>query len=185
MSLRTAKACVPWAKRCIVVHHKRHPADMGVPDIRTFLTPLAVEGQVAASTQHVALQALLFLYRHVLTQPFPALKASEHAKKSRRVPGVVARQDVTKVLAHLSGTPQLMASLLSGVGLRLMECVRLHVKDVDFASHHLTVREAQDAQDRVLLLLQSFEEALQQQRARTTLVHEEDLAAGSGARVRQ
>jgi len=113
--------------------HKRHPADLGTPEIRTFLTHLAVQGQGAASTHNVALQALVFLYRHVLTQPFPALEDLEHAKKSRRVPIVFARQEVTTVLAQFIGIPHLMASLLYGAGLRPMACVRRRVKDVDFA----------------------------------------------------
>ena len=171
---------MPWAKRFILFHHKPHPADMGAPDIRAFLTSLAVEGQRAASTHNVALQALVFLYRHVPKQPFPALEEIEHAKKSRRMPVVFARQEVTKVLTQLAGTPYLMASLLYGSGLRLMECVRLRVKDVDFAYHQLTVREAKGAQDRVTMLPQSLEEALQRQLTRTKLVHEEDLAAGYG-----
>jgi Phage integrase, N-terminal SAM-like domain len=124
MSIRTEKAYVQWAKRFILFHHKRHPADMGAPEIRAFLIYLAVEGQIAASTQNVALQALVFLYRHVLKQPFPELEDLEHAKKSRRVPVVFARQEVTKVLAQLTGPSHLMASLLYGSGLRLMECVR-------------------------------------------------------------
>ena len=113
-------------------------------------------GQSAASTHHGALPALVFLSRHVLTQPFPALADLEHAKKSQRVPVVFARQDVPKVLAHLTGIPPLMASLLSGSGLRLMACVRLRVKDVDCAYHHLTVRDPQGAHDRVTRLLQSL-----------------------------
>src|SRR5712691_5725789 len=117
LSISTEKAYVQWAKRFILFHHKRHPADMGAPEIRAFLISLAVEGQIAASTQNVALQALVFLYRHVLKQPFPELEDLEHAKKSRRVPVVFARQEVPKVLAHLTGTPHLMASLLYGSGL--------------------------------------------------------------------
>src|SRR2546429_2446947 len=180
MSIRTEKAYVQWAKRFILFHHKRHPADMGAPEIRAFLIHLAVEGQVAASTQNVALQALIFLYRHVLKQPFPELEEIEHARKSRRVPVVFARQEVTKVLAQLAGTSHLMASLLYGSGLRLMECVRLRVKDIDFAYHQLIVRDGKGAQDRVTMLPQSLEEALQRQLARTKLFHEEDLAAGYG-----
>jgi integron integrase len=153
---------------------------MGTLEIRTFLTHLAVEGQVAAATQHVALQALLFLYRHVLKQPFPALGEIEQARQSRRVPVVFARQEVTKVLAQRVGIPPLMASLLSGAGLRLMECVRRRVKAVNFASHQLTVRDGKGAQDRVTMLPQSVEETLQRQLARTKLCHEEDLATGSG-----
>jgi integron integrase len=180
LSIRTEKAYVHWAKRLILFHHKRHPADRGAPEIRAFLIHLAVEGQLAASTHNVALQALVFLYRHVLKQPFPELAALEQAKKSRRVPVVFARQEVTKVLAHLTGTPHLMASLLYGSGLRLMECVRLCVKDVDFAYHQLRVRDAKGAHDRVTILPQSLEETLQRQLARTKLIHAEDLAAGSG-----
>ena len=112
LSIRTEKAYVHWAKRFILFHHKRHPADMGAPEIRAFLIQLAVQGQVAASTQNVALQALRFLYRDVLKQPFPALGDLAHARKSRRVPVVLARQDVPKVLAQLVGIPHLMASLL-------------------------------------------------------------------------
>jgi integron integrase len=153
---------------------------MGAPEIRAFLIHLAVEGEIAASTQNVALQALVFLYRHVLKQPFPELENLEHAKKLRRIPVVLARQEVTKVLAHLTGTPHLMASLLYGSGLRLMECVRLRVKDIDFAYHQLIVRDAKGAQDRVTMLPQSLEETLQRQLARTKLVHAEDLAAGYG-----
>ena len=98
---------------------------------------------------------MIFLYRHVLKQPFPELEEIEHARKSRRVPVVFARQEVTKVLAQLAGTSHLMASLLYGSGLRLMECVRLRVKDVDFAYHQLIVRDAKGAQDRVTMLPQS------------------------------
>jgi site-specific recombinase XerD len=155
LRIRTEKAYVQWAKRCILFHHKHHPADMGAPEIRAFLIHLAVEGQIAASTHHVALQALVFLSRHVLKQPFPELEDLEHAKQSQRVPVVFARQEVTRVLAHLTGTPHLMASLLSGSGLRLMACVRLRVKDVAFASRQLIVRDAKGAHDRVTMLPQS------------------------------
>ena len=113
MSIRTEKAYVQWAKRFILFHHKRHPADMGAPEIRAFLTYLAVEGQIAASTQNVALQALVFLYRHVLKQPFPELADLEHVKKSRRVPVVFARQEVTKVLAHLTTQYDRLGQLLA------------------------------------------------------------------------
>ena len=180
LSIRTEKAYVQWAKRFILFHHKRHPADMGAPEIRAFLIHLAVEGQVVASTQNVALQALLFLYCDVLKQPFPELGDIEHARKSRRVPVVFARQEVTRVLAQLVGTPHLMASLLYGSGLRLMECVRLRVKDIDFAYHQVIVRDGKGAQDRVTILPQSLEEALQRQLAKAKLLHAEDLAAGYG-----
>jgi site-specific recombinase XerD len=136
MCIRTEKAYVQWAKRFILFHHKCQPADMGALAIHAFLTHLAVEGQGAASTQNVALVALLFLYRHVLKQPFPELGELEHARKSRRVPVVFARQEVTN-LAQLVGTSHLIASHLYRAGLRLMECVRLCIKGVDFTYHQL------------------------------------------------
>src|ERR687886_1401369 len=110
---------------------------------------------LSSSMQNVALQALVFLYRHVLKQPFPELEDLEHAKKSRRVPVVFARQEVTKVLTHLTGTPHLMASLLYGSGLRLMECVRLRVKDIDFSYHQITVRNGKGEKDRRTMLPQA------------------------------
>src|SRR5262245_62718627 len=110
LSIRTEKAYVQWAKRFILFHDQRHPADMGAPEIRAFLISLAVEGEIAASTQNVALQALVFLYRHVLKQPFPALEEIEHAKKSGRVPVVLARHAGPKVLAHPTGTRHSVAS---------------------------------------------------------------------------
>src|SRR5713101_6950225 len=180
LSISTEKAYVQWAKRFILFHHKRHPADMGAPEIRAFLISLAVEGQIAASTQNVALQALVFLYRHVLKQPFPELEDLEHAKKSQRVPVVFARQEVTKILAHLTGTPHLMASLLYGSGLRLMECMRLRVKDLDFAYHQITVHEAKGAKGRLTMLPQSLEKALQHHLAKVRLVHAADLLEGCG-----
>ena len=137
------------------------PGGHGRPEICAFRTHLAVEGQVAAPTQHVALQALLFLCRDVLTQPCPASGNIEQARKSRQVPVVFARQDVTRGLIHLVGIPHLIASLLYGSGLRRMECVRLRVKDIDFACHQLIVRDAKGAQDRVTMLPQSLEEAMQ------------------------
>ena len=167
-----------WVKRFILFHHKRHPAAMGAVEIRAFLTHLAVERQVAASTQNVALHALLFLYRDVLKQPFPALGELERARRPRRVPVVFTQDEATRVLAHLAGTPRLMACLLYGAGLRLMEYVRLRVKDIDFAYHQITVRDGKGAHDRVTMLPQSLEEALQRQLAKTKLLHEEDLATG-------
>jgi len=180
MSLRTEEAYVAWAKRFILFHHKRHPKDMGAPEIRAFLTHLAVHGKVAASTQNGALNALLFLYRHVLKQPFPELGEIERAKRPHRVPTVFTPTEVQAVLAQLSGTPHLMATLLYGAGLRLMECVRLRVKDLDFAYHQITVREGKGAQDRVTMLPRALEAPLQRHLAKVKLLHEEELLEGYG-----
>jgi len=179
-SLRTEEAYIAWIKRFILFHDKRHPRDLGAPEIRAFLTHLAVHEQVEASTQNGALYALLFLYRHVLQHPLADLQDIERAKRPRRVPTVLARAEAHAVLTQLSGVPRLMASLLYGAGLRLMECVRLRVKDVDFASHHITVPDEQGGQDRVTLLPQSVEAALQRHLARVKLLHEEDLLEGCG-----
>jgi len=180
MSIRTEEAYLSWAKRFILFHDKRHPQDMGAPEIRAFLTHLAVHDKVAASTQNGALHALLFLYRHVLKQPFPALADLERAKRPRRVPTVLTREEATAVLAQLTGVNRLMASVLYGAGLRLMECVRLRVQDLDCGSHHMTVRDGKGAQDRVTMLPHALAEPLQRQLARVKLLHEEDLSEGYG-----
>ncbi len=148
MSIRTEEAYVLWVRRFILFHHKRHPKDMGAQEIRAFLAHLAVHDHVAASTQNVALNALVFLYRAVLKQDFPELGKIERAKRPRHVPVVFTREEVSCVLAHLNGMPHLMASLLYGAGLRLMECVRLRVKDVDVASHQITGQDGKGAHAR-------------------------------------
>ena len=145
LSYRTEKAYLSWVKRFILFHDKRHPKDMGAPEIRAFLSSLATHDNVAASTQNNALNALLFLYRSVLRQPFPDLEDLERAKRPRRLPTVLTPAEVQAVLAQLSGTPALMARLLYGSGLRLMECVRLRVKDVDFAYQQIILRDAKGA----------------------------------------
>jgi site-specific recombinase XerD len=149
MSYRTEEAYVQWMKRFIVFHHKRHPSTMGAAEIRAFLTHLAVDSKVAASTQNVALQALLFLYRQVLKQPLAEVDDFERAKAPGRIPVVLTQEEVAQVLGQLHGTPRLMASLLYGAGLRLMECVRLRVKDLDFPYAQITVHDGKGAQDRV------------------------------------
>jgi len=180
MSFRTEEAYLHWIKRFILFHDKRHPKDISAQEIRDFLTHLAVHDHVAASTQNGALNAVLFLYRHVLKLPLPALQDIERAKRPRRVPTVFAREEVQAVLAQLSGMPRLMANLLYGAGLRLMECVRLRVKDVDFAYHQITVRDGKGAQDRVTMLPQSVEAALQRHLTKVKVLHEEDLLEGYG-----
>jgi integron integrase len=180
MSLRTEEAYVTWVKRFILFHHKRHPADMGAPEIRAFLTHLAVHGKVAASAQNGALSALLFLYKHVLKQPFPELGEIERAKRPQRMPTVFTQEEVKAVLAQLSGMNYLMASLLYGAGLRLMEYLRLRVHNLDFAYHQITVRDGKGAQDRVTMLPRALAEPLQRHLTKVKLLHEEDLLAGYG-----
>jgi integron integrase len=180
LSFRTEQAYLGWVKRFILFHEKRHPKDMGAAEIRAFLSYLATHEHVAASTQNGALNALLFLYRSVLQQPFPHLEQIERAKRPRRLPTVFTRDEVHGILTRLTGMPHLMASLLYGAGLRLMECVRLRVKDVDFTYHQITVRDGKGAQDRITMLPRSLAEPLQRHLARVKLLHEEDLLAGYG-----
>jgi integron integrase len=153
---------------------------MGALEIRAFLAHMAIEKKVAASTQNGALNALVFLYRQVLKKPFLDLADIERAKRPRQLPTVFTREEVQAMLAHLNGMPYLMASLLYGAGLRLMECVRLRVKDLVFAYHQITVRHGKGAQGRVTMLPHSLEEPLHHHLAKVKLLHEEDLRAGYG-----
>jgi integron integrase len=180
LSLRTEEAYLGWIRRFILFHHKRHPNDMGVEEVQAFLSHLAVHAQVAASTQNVALNALLFLYRYVLHQPWPELGPIAHAKRPRRLPTVFTQEEVTAVLAQLHGTSWLMASLLYGAGLCLMECLRLRVKDLDFADQQIVVRNGQGAQDRLTLLPQALVAPLQRHLIKVQALHEEDVAEGYG-----
>ncbi len=180
-SIRTEEAYVYWIKRYIFFHNKRHPREMGAPEIEAFLTHLAVKENVAASTQNQALSALLFLYREVLHQDLDFPIDAVRAKRPKRLPTVLTREEVRKVLGQLSGTHRLMAQLLYGSGLRLMECVRLRVKDVDFAQHLIVVRDGKGEKDRVTMLPESLVESLQVHLQSVRLLHEEDLARGYGA----
>lgn len=179
-SIRTEAAYVQWVRRYLQFHGGRHPAGLGAAELEAFLTHLAVGRDVAASTQNQALSALLFLYREVLHQDLPWLTEVTRAKKPRRLPVVLTPEEVQQVLAALPGTHALMARLLYGSGLRLMECVRLRVKDVDFSRHEILVREAKGNKDRVTMLPQAVVEPLQRHLQRVRLLHEEDLLAGLG-----
>jgi integron integrase len=180
LSPRTEEAYLGWIRRFILFHHKRHPNDMGAEEVQAFLVHLAVHAEVAASTQNVALNALLFLYRHVLHQAWPALGPIAHAKRPRRLPTVLTPEEVTAVLAQLHGTCWLMASLLYGAGLGLMECVRLRVNDLDFAAQQIVVRDAHGAQDRLTLLPQTLVAPLQRHLIKVQALHDEDVAEGYG-----
>ena len=180
LRLRTEEAYLGWIRRFILFHHKRHPNDMGAEEVQVFLSHLAVHAKVAASTQNVALNALLFLYRYVLHQPWPELGPIAHAKRPRRLPTVFTQEEVVAVLAQLYGTSWLMASLLYGAGLCLMECLQLRVKDLDFAAQQIVVRDRQGAQDRLTLLPQTLVIPLQRHLIKVQALHEEDVAEGYG-----
>ena len=140
-SIRTEDSYVLWAKQFILFHRKRHPLEMGEAEVGEFLTYLAVERNVAASTQNQALSAILFLYKVVLDRPLERVEDVLRAKKPHRLPVVFTREQVRAVLARMQGDKAVMASLLYGSGLRLMECLRLRVKDVDFGQNHIVVRD--------------------------------------------
>jgi integrase len=160
-SLSTERAYVGWIRRFILFHHKKHPREMAETEIRQFISHLAVDARVSASTQTVALSALLFLYRDVLKQPLPFIDHIERAKPSKKIPVVFTRREVQAVLARLDGTHYLIGCLLYGSGLRLMEAVRLRVKDIDFERGEITIHEAKGAKDRVTMLPTSIIENLQ------------------------
>src|SRR5919112_290542 len=166
-SIRTERAYVDWIKRFILFHGKRLPVEMGSDEIRQFLLHLAVSKAVAASTQNQALSALLFLYRDVLGVELPYVEGIERAKRPSRVPVVLTRGEAEHVLSLMSGAYRLMAGLLYGSGLRLMECVRLRVKDIDFGYRQITVRDGKGEKDRRTVLPESLAEPLRRQLERT------------------
>ncbi len=151
-SRRTEKTYCHWVKRYIYFHNIRHPAEMAEQEINAFLTHLAVKEKVSASTQNQALSALLYLYRYVIGRKVGDLGEVIRARRSRHVPIVMSVEEVKKVLAKLSGDKRLMASLMYGTGLRLMECLRLRVKDVDFARREIRVHDGKGAKSRITML---------------------------------
>ena len=177
-SIRTEQVYVYWIKRFIWFQGKRHPKDMGAQEIEAFLTHLAVKGKASASTQNQAKGALLFLYRVVLEQELPWLDKVTQAKAPKRLPVVLTVAEVQAVLSGLSGAHWLIASLLYGSGLRLMDAVRLRVKDVEFSRHEIIVREGKGAKDRVTMLPESVIEPFRRHLAKVRALHAEDLAAG-------
>jgi integron integrase len=177
----TEKAYVGWVRRYILFHRKRHPAEMGAVEIRGFLSDLAERHQVAASTQTQALSALLFLYRRVLNVELPWIDDVVRARKPVRLPVVLSVEEVHAVLAQLEGVYWTIGSLLYGSGLRLMECIRLRVKDIDIPSRQVVVRSGKGNKDRVTVLANSSVEALRLHLRVRHEQHRRDLARGSGA----
>ena len=179
-SIRTEQAYVQWIRRFILFHGKRHPREMGAPEVTAFLSDLALQRNVAASTQNQALHAILFLYRDVLKLVLPWLDQIARAKKPQRLPVVFTREEVKALLAQLQGTTWLMAMLTYGSGLRLLECLRLRVKDVDFHYKQLMVRDAKGQKDRVTMLPHSLIDPMRTHLARVRQLHEIDLREGFG-----
>ena len=180
-SLRTEQAYVDWIRRFIVFSGKRHPRELGAEEVTAFLTHLAVAGRVAASTQNQAKSALLFLYKEVLDLELPWLARVEPAKAPKRLPVVLTRDEVQAVLDRLEGANWLIGTLLYGSGLRIMECLRLRVKDVDFARGEILVRDGKGAKDRVTMLPARLAGALRLHLARVRALWQQDRAAGVGS----
>lgn len=179
-SLRTEKSYVDWIKRYIWHHGKRHPKDLGAAEVEAFLSHLAVTRNVSASTQNQAKSALLFLYKEVLDVQLPWLDNVTQAKAPKRLPVVLTKDEVQTLLNRLDGTMWLLVSLLYGSGLRLMECLRLRVKDVDLVRCEILVREGKGFKDRVTMLPKSLIVPLKQHLLKVRALHQEDLAAGHG-----
>lgn len=179
-SIRTEQSYVDWIRRFILFHGKRHPAQMDKADVTAFLTHLAVQRNVAASTQNQALSAVLFLYRDVLEVELGWVEGFERAKRPARLPVVLTPAEARAVLAQLEGTKWLMAGLLYGCGLRLMECLRLRVKDVDFGYGQVLVRDGKGAKDRVTMLPAAIVEPLKAHLVKVRTLHQRDLEAGYG-----
>ena len=179
-SRRTEQAYCHWVRRFIFFHNVRHPAEMAEPNIKAFLTHPAVKEKVSASTQNQALSALLFLYRHVIGRKVGDLGEVIRARKHTRLPVVMTRDEVKAVLANLTGDQWLMASLMYGAGLRLRECLRLRVQDIDFSRNEILVRDGKGAKDRVTMLPGSLKAPLHDHLKKVKAIHERDLAQGWG-----
>ena len=178
-SKRTESAYVDWIKRYILFHNKRHPREMGAAEIEAFLTHLAVERNVAASTQNQAFSAILFLYQKILEIELPRLNALR-AQRPEHLPVVLAIEEIRAILAEIDGIDLLMAEILYGAGLRILECCRLRVKDVDFARKQMVVREGKGEKDRVVPLPARVESRLREQVDQVRRIHERDVRAGHG-----
>jgi len=179
-SIRTEQAYVEWIRRFILYHGKRHPAELRESDVSGFLSYLAVNRNVAASTQNQALNALVFLYRNVLGRPLGNTIDGVRARKPKRLPVVLTQEEVRQLLRHLDGNHWLPACLLYGSGLRLMECLRLRVKDLDFGHRAILVRDGKGGKDRVVTLPDEIIQPLQRHLESVRNTHEKDLQDGFG-----
>ncbi len=177
-SLRTEKAYVFWIRRFVHFHGKRHPREMGAPEVEAFLTHLAVDAKVSSSTQNQALAAILFLYRDVLELSLAWLSSVVRAKPSARLPVVLTREEVARVLSHLPETPRLVASLLYGSGARLLECLRLRVKDLELTRGEILIRDGKGAKDRVTVLPAALIPTLEAHLSRVRRLFDADREAG-------
>jgi integron integrase len=179
-SLRTEDTYIHWIKRFIFFHNKRHPRDMSAAEIGQFLSHLATDKHVSASTQNQALNAIVFLYHHVLDLNPGWIDTLVRAKRPQRLPVVLTKDEVKALLGAMSGVPWLIANLLYGAGLRLTEGLRLRVKDIDFTVNHIIVREGKGDKDRITMLPTVVKEPLTAHLARIRALHQHDLERGFG-----
>jgi integron integrase len=179
-SHRTEETYIEWIRRFILFHGKRHPQDMGAPEIEAFITELAVGRQVAVSTQNQALSAILFLYRHVLRMEVEILPSLVRPGRPKRLPTVLTQAEAGRVISHMKGVTKIMAKLLYGSGLRLMECARLRVKDIDFGNRQIIVRDGKGENDRSTVLPDSLIAELETHLQDVKALHEKDLREGYG-----
>ncbi|MGD2124485.1 MAG: integron integrase [Desulfobacteraceae bacterium] len=179
-SIRTERAYVAWIKRFILFHKKKHLLSMGKSEVEAFLTYLAVKRKVSSSTQNQAFNAILFLYRDVLNKDLEGNVDAVRAKKPKRLPTVMTREEAMAVIQSLPGVYQLMGKLLYGSGLRLMECMRLRVKDIDFQRNQILVRDTKGMKDRITMLPESVKPALRENLERCRKIHQKDLEDGGG-----
>lgn len=180
-SARTEKTYLEWVRRYILFHNKRHPREMGAPEINAFITHLVTQKNISASTQNQALSAVLFLYRHVLNLDLDqSLLGVIRPNRSRNIPTVLDKSEVKAILANMSGDYQLMAQILYGSGLRLMECLRLRIKDIDFNNRQIIIRDGKGADDRATTLPATLIPALREQIQQVRALHQQDLSNGFG-----
>ncbi len=180
MKWATEKVYVSWIRRYIFFHGKRHPAEMGVAEIGEFLTYLATKQRVSASTQNQALCALVFLYKHVLKQEVGELEDVVRAKRRRRIPVVLTRDEVREILRHVDGLAWLVLTLLYGTGMRLKECLQLRVQHIDFRQNEITVRDGKGGKDRRTVLPEVVKPALKTHLVEVRKIHQQDLREGFG-----
>jgi integron integrase len=180
LSIRTEEAYLQWIKRYILFHHKRHPMELGENEIRSFLTYLACDKYVSSSTQNQALNAIIFLYSQVLQKPLGSFGVVPRAQRSARLPVVFSRTEVHMILDLLQGTPKLVAKLLYGSGLRLLEALRLRVQDIDFDNNYITVRQGKGDKDRRTTLPAQTVHDLRLQIKKIKILHQQDMADGFG-----
>lgn len=179
-SIRTEQAYLQWIKRYIIFHSKRHPRTLGADELKAFLSDLAIRGKVSAATQNQALNAILFMYREVLKTKLPWIDDVQRAKRSQHLPVVLTRREVQALLAQFEGTVWLMAGITYGGGLRLLECLRLRVKDLDLDRCELTVRDGKGQKDRVTMLPKTLVEPIRTHLVRVRQLHERDISEGFG-----